>query len=230
MGGGVRHQVGGQPGQFIRNLHIGHQAGGDNNLPREYRGILGELHLEPAVARNHTCDRQVPDVRHQLVGEPVGVPQETLERKRPDPGHIVIEPVQSRVRREVIPWLRRRYYRSIRFRFEEQSRRHMITPGIHRATDDRVLDTTLAKVRGNSQAEWTGADDKYVTHSHAEIPPNLIRNRLLRTLLPVGPLLPNDPRRVPDLCQRWSHVATVDEIVMPSPEELRGERPDSAGR
>jgi hypothetical protein len=73
MCGAVRHEVGGQPGQFARNVSVRQHARRDDHLSDERRSFLGELNHEPAIARSHPCHRYISDIGHELVGEPIGV-------------------------------------------------------------------------------------------------------------------------------------------------------------
>ena len=178
MRGAVRHKVGGQPGQFARNMCVRQEARCDDHLSREHRGFLGELHLEPAAALNHVGHRYISDVGNQLAGEPVGVPEEAIKRQRPDSVNIVIESMQPGIRSDVISPRRRRDYRSIRFRLKEQPQRHMSAPSIHRAADNRVFDAAMTKMRGNRQAKGACTNDEYVTHSHEAVPSYKVCGRL----------------------------------------------------
>jgi hypothetical protein len=66
----------------------------DDDLSRDHRRFLGELDLEPVSDRSHTRHRYVSDTRRKLLGEPGGVPQEALQRERPDSVDVIIESVQ----------------------------------------------------------------------------------------------------------------------------------------
>ena len=66
MSGGVRHEVGGQPGQLGRNARVWQYTRSDDHLARENRGFLGEFDLESAAARRHARHGEILNVGHQL--------------------------------------------------------------------------------------------------------------------------------------------------------------------
>ncbi len=165
----VREQVRGQPGQLGRDPVVGQHAGRHHDLPGGDRVRVGEADPEPALDRGHVADRDVPDARDQLLGEPVGVTEEAFPRQRAQPLLVVVA-VLGAVGGHVIAGPGRGHVRGVRLRLHVHADRHVRAVGAVRLAHDLMADAERAQMGRDGQAERAGPDDENFLGGHVVLP------------------------------------------------------------
>ena len=121
---------------------------------RHEHASIGDLDSKAVAALAQLRDQCVIDLRHRSVLEPHGVVDEEVEGdrlSRPDPFDLA-------VRVEAVGALGGSQAGSAPDGFQEHAGGHL-PPGIHRLAENVHRHAVPAKVRGDRQAVWAGADD-----------------------------------------------------------------------
>ena len=145
--GGVRDQVGRQTRQLGGDVRVGQHAGRDDHLPGGDRLGVRERDPESAAGWLDLGRGNVADVGHQLLGEPVGVAEEPLERQRARPGPC------SRARGtgsrpDIVPGLGAAISEAYGSDFRSMPWA-CGPPGVHRAAHDPMVNAEPAQVGGD---------------------------------------------------------------------------------